>query len=522
MCSKKVTRLRRCVGGKPIERSCFDAHLDEGRETAFRAIASDTGNLQCRIGSFLGGSRYADTLHAREAASLRRSFSGILPKQEVDGKAVAGDVHGDDKVTPPRGLLVPEGNAPGGRRRELWCLAHAMTVAAAVALWHRAHFYKAIACVVLALIAIQYLLSGVLDRRSIETIFTINATRYADRSYRNHPRGLIIYGPATASSLLGNNNVSSTMYHWPAKGQENFSKFDASSARNTAATAASQELSTTITGNNATLQRCPLIPLNLVGAMTVTKSPPELSRMEQELAEVDPGGKAAPKSCIAGHRVAIIIPFRDRPQHLQALLYNLHPMLLRQQIDYQIFVVEQEGTGPFNRAMLMNVGYVEALKERTFDCFIFHDVDLLPEDDRNLYTCPEQPRHMSVAVDSFKYKLPYPDLFGGVSAMSREQFRLVNGFSNVFWGWGGEDDDMANRIKAHGLHISRYPANVARYKMLMHKKEKANPKRYEFLKTGKKRFATDGLSNLRYELIDKQKPKLYTWLLVRLTPPQPS
>jgi hypothetical protein len=28
----------------------------------------------------------------------------------------------------------------------------------------------------------------------------------------------------------------------------------------------------------------------------------------------------------------------------------------------------------------------------------------LPEDDRNLYTCPEQPRHMSVAVDVLKYK----------------------------------------------------------------------------------------------------------------------
>lgn len=53
-----------------------------------------------------------------------------------------------------------------------------MTAAAAVALWHRAHFYKAIVCVVLALIAIQYLLSGVIDRRSIETIFTINASRY--------------------------------------------------------------------------------------------------------------------------------------------------------------------------------------------------------------------------------------------------------------------------------------------------------------------------------------------------------
>jgi len=62
------------------------------------------------------------------------------------------------------------------------------------------------------------------------------------------------------------------------------------------------------------------------------------------------------------------------------------------------------GDGSFNRAMLMNVGFVEALKLYNYDCFIFHDVDLLPEDDRNLYTCPEQPRHMSVAVDVLRYK----------------------------------------------------------------------------------------------------------------------
>ncbi|CAK9812937.1 Beta-1,4-N-acetylgalactosaminyltransferase bre-4 [Anthophora quadrimaculata] len=400
-----------------------------------------------------------------------------------------------------------------------------MTVAAAVALWHRAHFYKAIFCVVLALIAIQYLLSGVIDRRSIETIFTINATRYADRTYRHHPRGLIIYGPVTVASILGNdNNVTATTPVWGGgRGNSNFSKIEtALPTRNTYIVGSSQESSTANSTNGTVVPRCPLVSPNLVGPLAVNKSSPELAVIEKAFTEVKPGGRGCPSDCVARYHVAIVIPFRDRPQHLQTLLYNLHPMLLRQQIDYQIFVVEQKGSGAFNRAMLMNVGYVEALKERSFDCFIFHDVDLLPEDDRNLYTCPEQPRHMSVAVDKFKYRLPYADLFGGVSAMSRQHFRLVNGFSNVFWGWGGEDDDMANRIKAHGLHISRYPANVARYKMLTHKKEKANPKRYEYLKTGKKRFSTDGLSNLQYELVDKQKPKLYTWLLVKLTAPQPS
>lgn len=77
-------------------------------------------------------------------------------------------------------------------------------------------------------------------------------------------------------------------------------------------------------------------------------------------------------------------------------------------------------------------------------------------------------------------RLPYKDIFGGVSALTLDQFKTVNGFSNKFWGWGGEDDDMANRLKYHDYHISRYAANIARYKMLPHRRQPANPKRYSF------------------------------------------
>ncbi|EFN90154.1 hypothetical protein EAI_03211 [Harpegnathos saltator] len=145
-----------------------------------------------------------------------------------------------------------------------------MTVAAAaVALWHRAHIYKALACVVLALIGVQYLLSGgVLDRRSIETIFTINATRYADHSYRSHPRGLIIYGPATVPSLSGAGNASSTttISSIPVKGISNSSRGEPAPTRNLANGGTARELS--VASNNAsnnatTMPRCPLIPPNL-------------------------------------------------------------------------------------------------------------------------------------------------------------------------------------------------------------------------------------------------------------------
>ena len=69
---------------------------------------------------------------------------------------------------------------------------------------------------------------------------------------------------------------------------------------------------------------------------------------------------------------------------------------------------------------------------------------------------------MSVAVDKFKYKLPYVDIFGGVSALSKKHFKQVNGFSNQFWGWGGEDDDMFNRIHTRGLPLHRPPKHLAR------------------------------------------------------------
>lgn len=64
----------------------------------------------------------------------------------------------------------------------------------------------------------------------------------------------------------------------------------------------------------------------------------------------------------------------------------------------------------FNKARIMNIAFVTALKKNPyFDCFVFHDVDLIPEDDRNMYSCPTEPRHMSPAIDEMGYQYsPFP------------------------------------------------------------------------------------------------------------------
>ena len=262
---------------------------------------------------------------------------------------------------------------------------------------------------------------------------------------------------------------------------------------------------------------CPVPPPTLKGFLDVhLEAPPSLQIISRMHPDLDLGGHYKPSTCKAREKVAIVVPFRDREEHLRIFMYNIHPVLKRQMLEYNIFVIEQAGSEPFNRAMLFNVGFVEALKRDNFDCFIFHDVDLIPENDRNLYSCPIQPRHMSVAIDKMKYQLPYKTLFGGISALRTEHFKLVNGFSNVFWGWGAEDDDMANRIAYRGLYISRPSPDVARYKMLKHKHQKLNNNRYKMLLKGKQRFNVDGLSNLNYTVEQIILEKLFTLIRVQL------
>lgn len=54
---------------------------------------------------------------------------------------------------------------------------------------------------------------------------------------------------------------------------------------------------------------------------------------------------------------------------------------------------------------MLNVGVREALKDEDWSCIFLHDVDLLPENDHNIYTCHKQfPTHLSVAMDKFRYR----------------------------------------------------------------------------------------------------------------------
>lgn len=164
------------------------------------------------------------------------------------------------------------------------------------------------------------------------------------------------------------------------------------------------------------------------------------------------------------NKLGIIIPYRNRPDHLTQFLEKTHNLLLGKDIDYEIIVVEQVDNKPFNRGKLLNIGF---RKTKTLKCsyVIFHDVDMLPVDvDYNYSTHPLHLASNLFNSNGIRIKM-FDEYFGGVTLFPSDIFESINGFSNGYWGWGFEDDDLLyrcikNKIKLRNLLLDQNQGNI--------------------------------------------------------------
>jgi len=152
-------------------------------------------------------------------------------------------------------------------------------------------------------------------------------------------------------------------------------------------------------------------------------------------------------------KLGVIVPFRDREEHLEKFIKQVPPYLTNNDIDYELIVVEQSDKKPFNRGKLLNIGFIEARKLEC-DYVVFHDVDMIPVDVD--YSYSDIPLHLATSfeLENDKSKnLSFDDYFGGVTMFSKEAFEKINGYSNLYWGWGFEDDDLLFRSKKENLPL---------------------------------------------------------------------
>lgn len=197
----------------------------------------------------------------------------------------------------------------------------------------------------------------------------------------------------------------------------------------------------------------------------------------------------------------LVIPYRDRKSHLEKFLPQIEAFLEKQGIRYNILIVEQTDGKSFNRAKLSNIGF-EYTKGR-YEWYCIHDVDMLPiESD---YRKCHLPTHLGSNIEQFGYKMPYESFFGGVVLFDPESFQRINGFSNNYWGWGGEDDDMFYRFQKMKVCILR---RYGRYHSLSHERsivkaeyEKNVKNLKEYDKCFKYGEFREGLSTLKYTIL---------------------
>ena len=150
------------------------------------------------------------------------------------------------------------------------------------------------------------------------------------------------------------------------------------------------------------------------------------------------------------HKLGIIIPYRNRPEQLANFRKKINDYL---NIDFELIIVEQSDKKDFNRGKLLNIGFLEAEKLGC-DYVIFHDVDMLPIDAD--YSYVSRPTHLITDVDLPEgvSRTLFDEYFGGVTAFPVDIFKQINGYSNEYYGWGFEDDDLLLRCLENHIDLN--------------------------------------------------------------------
>lgn len=212
----------------------------------------------------------------------------------------------------------------------------------------------------------------------------------------------------------------------------------------------------------------------------------------------------------------ILIPYRDRGDELKYFLENSYPLLKAHLENLKIIIIEQDKGKAFNRGLTLNIGFNEMNKLNIDNCYYYtHDVDVNPHEEtiKRIYCKKIEENHIMGIYTSRCNTL------GGIIKFDSQTFQKINGFPNDFWGWGCEDKDLQNRAELKKINITKNilnhsPEAKTHFKIFDNSKRDMKMPFHRFVyrkwKTLKesdkeKYISGNGLTTLKYEIIDKKK-----------------
>tara|TARA_R110000772_G_scaffold214526_2_gene325083 strand:- start:527 stop:1924 length:1398 start_codon:yes stop_codon:yes gene_type:complete len=140
-------------------------------------------------------------------------------------------------------------------------------------------------------------------------------------------------------------------------------------------------------------------------------------------------------------KLGVCVPYRNREEHLHQFIPRVGKHLKEQGIEFQMYFAHQVDDKLFNRGAMKNIAAKHAFEDGC-DYIVWHDIDMIPEKDVDYSYNKENPIHLATRISQMDYGLKYHEYFGGAVLFTKEQVEATNGYSNDYWDWGMEDDDL--------------------------------------------------------------------------------
>lgn len=144
----------------------------------------------------------------------------------------------------------------------------------------------------------------------------------------------------------------------------------------------------------------------------------------------------------------IVVPYRNREEHLKGFLENSPKYFEKQNFTYDILVCELDQTGDWNAGLSCN-SLVDFTKDREYKYVYIHHVDVWP-----INGTWEFPKEKELFFNLGDY---------GSCIMTMDAFINIGGYSNSFWGWGSEDNELYAKATSLGYSVVDRSKNYINY-----------------------------------------------------------